>query len=217
MSNNGFLKLNRCELVLEMLHNRPTAYNLLTLIAWRARRKSDRHLDELKLNQAYIGDYESYGVTERIYRTDKLFLEKYGFATFKGSNKGTVATLCDNSIFDINVDGIKTTQRTDERRASDEQATTNKNERMKEIKNMYICEEELLEIANKFSISLKDTKSTYENMLDWLKSKGRTYNDHKAGLRNWVRKSITEGTIKVIQPEAELDPLVAASMKWRKG
>jgi hypothetical protein len=83
-------------------------------------------------------------MTERTYRTSKEQLAKWNLATFKATNKGTIARLLDSSIYDINIDvGDEQSDRqaTGKRRTADEQsdrqATTNeegKKERRKEGK-----------------------------------------------------------------------------------
>jgi len=111
----------------DLIKNRPTAFTLLSLIALRAKR-SNEEISELKIGQAYVGDYKSYGVTEQIYRTDKAMLESCKLATFKGTKKGTIATLLDKRLFDTN-ENIN--QRTD-KRDTNEIATTNKKTRIQE-------------------------------------------------------------------------------------
>jgi hypothetical protein len=103
---------------------------LLMFIAKRARRTPCR-ITGLDIGEAMIGDFKNYGMTERKYRTAKNNLEKWGFSTFKTTNKGTVAKLIDSTVYDINAeesDGQIDEQPTDNRRATDEQATSNKND-----------------------------------------------------------------------------------------
>lgn len=137
--NNGFIKLNRSKevehLIEEFYSKRPTAYVLLTIIALRARRSGEKHLDDLQIGEAYIGvgDYLKMGLTEQIYRTDKKYLEKYGFSTFKSTSKGTIALLCNDLIFDINPSSKLTNKLTVSQRTANGQLTTNKND--KNVKN----------------------------------------------------------------------------------
>jgi hypothetical protein len=124
MNGNGFIKFNRDnnDNFLDMLLERHTAFCLLTLVAYRAKRTNRHKIKTLKMNQCYIGDYESYGVTRQIYRTDKEFLEKWGFITTETTNKGTVATLVDTTIFDVNAEG---THQLANQRLTNQQPTTN--------------------------------------------------------------------------------------------
>jgi hypothetical protein len=114
----------------QMLLKRPTAFLLLYIIANRARRTNDSKFDDLKVGEALIGDYLSYGATEQIYRSDKDFLERYKFATFRATSKGTIAKLIDTSIFNINPEPANdqpNEQLTNNQRTTNEQLTTNNN------------------------------------------------------------------------------------------
>lgn len=143
ISNNifhGFIQLKRTSKLLNLIKKRPSAFVLLTLIALRARRtNSDEYLDNLKVGEALIGDYEKYGATEMIYRTDKKFLKKYKFATFTPTTEGTIAQLFDTSIFDVNEDN-STDKITNKQQSINGQETTNNNGNKdnNEKKNIYV-------------------------------------------------------------------------------
>jgi hypothetical protein len=129
--SDGFVKLRRGEATWELLEDR-NAFVLLTVIALRARRADGFNRHSLHAGQALIGDYKAYGLSEREYRSAKDRLERYGLARFKPTNRGTIATLSDRKIYDINETRARQTDddlATDKRRADDEQATTNKNEK----------------------------------------------------------------------------------------
>jgi hypothetical protein len=118
MNNNGFIKLNRSQDSLELVkdHN---AFILLSVIALRARRKDTFNLDNLEPGEALLGDFRKYGLTEQKYRTAKMKLEKWNFATFRATNRGTIAKLLDSSVYDINVgtnNGQNNVQATDKQR-----------------------------------------------------------------------------------------------------
>ena len=81
----------------------PPAYLLLSQIAYRARWTDEYNKDDLSIGQALIGDYKNIGLTEKQYRNAKKRLERGGFATFKRAFNGTVATLTNTDIFDINI------------------------------------------------------------------------------------------------------------------
>jgi len=108
----------------------PEAFVLLALVARRARRGwSERRLesDGLQAGQALIGDYATSGLTARKYRTAKKRLAKMGLATFKPTNKGTVATLMDSRVFSLAAaasDKQSDRQDAEKRQASDKQATS---------------------------------------------------------------------------------------------
>lgn len=112
----------------ELIRLNPNAYMLARFIAARARYQDGFNADGLALGEAMLGDYRSYGMSEREYRTAKSQLEQYGFATFRTTNRGTIGKLKDTRLFDplnISNDGQNDGQPTDKRRTSDGQATTN--------------------------------------------------------------------------------------------
>lgn len=104
--SNGFIKLIPSEETRE-LQKSPKAFTLLSVIACRARRSDMFNVHNLRAGEALIGDFKNYGMTEQEYRTGKKQLKKWGFATFEATRKGTIARLCNNSVFDINIDEDK--------------------------------------------------------------------------------------------------------------
>ena len=119
--SGGFIMLRRGPETLELMQD-ADAFVLLTHIAYRARRTNGLNRHDLALGEALLGDYRAYGITERRYRTAKTKLAKWGLATFRATNKGTIAILCGTSIYDPNVevsDGQTDSQTTDKRRTDD--------------------------------------------------------------------------------------------------
>lgn len=136
--NKGFIQFNRgADEFWELIRRRPSAFVLLAVIAQRARRSDKSSFNDLEIGEALIGDYETYGVTEKIYRNDKNLLEKHKFAAFRGASKGTTAKLLDTSIFDINTfdraDGRANKGRTRGGRG----ATNNNGKNEKNVKEIY--------------------------------------------------------------------------------
>lgn len=137
--------LQRSKITEELLQ-KPDCFALLTQIALRARRSDDFNLHNLQIGESFIGDYKRAGLTEQRYRTAKNNLAKWRFATFKATNRGTIAKLTDSRVYDINEDesngqdnGQTNTQATDKQRTINEQPTTKKNynnEIIKEDKNI---------------------------------------------------------------------------------
>jgi hypothetical protein len=85
----------------------PIAFTLLTQVARRALRTGQQfNPHNLKVGQALLGDHQSIGATQQEYRTAKSQLESWGFATFEGTNRGTIATLTDTKVYDINIEEI---------------------------------------------------------------------------------------------------------------
>jgi hypothetical protein len=111
-----FLKLMKNKETMELLTNAPNAFTLLYQIAIRAKRTTGLSVNGLAIGQAVIGDYKTINLTEQKYRTAKSQLEKWGFATFEATNKGTVANLINSRVFDINEE--------DRQRPSNGQTTT---------------------------------------------------------------------------------------------
>jgi hypothetical protein len=99
----GWIKQSRNPDVDELMRF-PFAFLLLTVIARRARRDNSQfNPHKLQLGEALLGDHESIGASEQNYRTAKDQLEEWGFATFRATNKGTIATLTDTRVYDINI------------------------------------------------------------------------------------------------------------------
>lgn len=189
-----------------MLRRRPTAFLLLFLIAQRARRTIDSNFDNLQIGEAKIGDYESYGATEQIYRSDKIFLEKFNFATFRGTDKGTIAKLIDTSIFDINVDqpnDLINEQLTDSQRATNEQLTTNKNIKKKKKINKFIKPilKEVEDYCNERKNNINpETFYNYYESTGWMRGK-TPMKDWKATIRTWESNNSDKNKGLSVKPE----------------
>ena len=128
MSNGGFIKFMRSDNARELL-KRPKAFCLLALIAQRAKRSDDLSIHGLGTGEALIGDRGAVGLSPQEYRTAKAFLQKLGLATFRSTNRGTVARLTDDTIFDINLSPHNKQvnhQATTGEQAKHKQQTTNK-------------------------------------------------------------------------------------------
>ena len=129
LQRDSFVQLSRSEVTNELMKH-PPAFMLLTLIALRARRTDRFNIDNLKQGEAMIGDYSSIGLTEQQYRTAKKKLEKWGFATFQSTSKGTIARLPNTDIYNINIHGAneKTNrQATNTKQPDNVHVTTNNN------------------------------------------------------------------------------------------
>jgi hypothetical protein len=128
----NWFKTFRSPDALELLEYSQNAFLLLYLIAYRARWRDGISVDGLSQGEALLGDYENIGLTEQMYRTAKLVLEKCGFATFRTTNKGTIARLINTRVFSISNDspnGQNNGQPTDKQRTSNGQTTTNKTDK----------------------------------------------------------------------------------------
>jgi hypothetical protein len=164
---SGFIKLRRSENSRELL-KRPKSFALLALIALRARRSDELNIHGLGIGEALLGDREAVGLTQQEYRSAKNLLEKLGLATFRGTNRGTIAKLMDCTIFDINLTDDNEQvhkQATNRQPPPNERATTNKNDKnLKNIKN----EKKYKEYENfkkKFIQNATMPSPTYEDLV----------------------------------------------------
>jgi hypothetical protein len=135
MSCTGFVKLMRTQDVSELL-GYPHCFVLLTVIALRARRTESCGIDGLQPGEALLGDHDNYGMSRQQYRTALSQLARAGFITIKATNKGTIATLVDTRVYDINVETGQPAgqpsshhQGTTKPPSRNHQTTTNKNEK----------------------------------------------------------------------------------------
>lgn len=131
----GFIKLNR-EKGIELLEEDPQAFLLLTQIAMRARRKDGEYSRiYLKTNQALVGDYKKIGLSRQQYRNTQKRLTQYGLATFEPTNKGTIATLTNTAVYDINAGDTFPKPPNPSMKIRDDQPTENRSETMKKPTN----------------------------------------------------------------------------------
>jgi hypothetical protein len=199
----GWFKAMRSDDALELLRANPLALALAYVIATRAKWRVGFSQHNLKFGEAFIGDYENYGMSERSYRTAKLHLAKWRFATFKATNKGTVAKLMDTRLFEV-MTTIGDGQNADSRRAGDEQddrqATTNLYLKSKERKN----DKAYSTKASKLSIPQREIASRIETALgdEWVNDAGKWINRIKSKLGKCerviaeVESAAREGRIK---------------------
>lgn len=89
----------RSDEVMELILASRNAFILAYIIAYRARWKDGFNRHGLDQGEAMLGDFQAYGLTRQQYRTGKEQLAKWGFATFRTTNKGTVGKLMDTRLF----------------------------------------------------------------------------------------------------------------------
>ena len=145
---DGFVKFHRSADTLELI-KKPKAFALLALIALRAKRTNCLSIHSLEPGEALIGDHKECGLTQREYRTAKSWLKTCQFATFKATNKGTIAKLTGTSVFDINIEqpDKQTDKLCDKQATSKRQLTRSK--RKKEEK--HTAEKDFFSFLNKYS------------------------------------------------------------------
>jgi hypothetical protein len=125
--SKGWFRAMRTQEVTELLAASPDAFLLAFVIAFRAQWSTRFNRHGCAPGEAFLGDFQSYGMTERRYRTAKAHLEKWGFATFRATNKGTVARLTDTRLFEVLLvtgDEQNDRQETNSRRTTRGRATT---------------------------------------------------------------------------------------------
>ncbi|MGJ8642183.1 MAG: hypothetical protein ACSHX9_02145 [Luteolibacter sp.] len=93
--------MHRSEDADKLQADHPNAFLLLCQIARRARWEPCP-IHSLTKGQAFIGDYKKAGIPSmKAYRNAKNTLFRAGIAAFRGTSRGTVATLLPNSIFSL--------------------------------------------------------------------------------------------------------------------
>ncbi|MBS3904067.1 MAG: hypothetical protein KGZ39_01925 [Simkania sp.] len=102
-TSEGFVKLYRE--AFDLLKDSRPAFLLLLLIGFRAKRIDPTYsVHKLKVNEAFLGDYGIIGLTRSEYRTAIEKLEKDGLVKFQATPKGTIATLINTALLDINAE-----------------------------------------------------------------------------------------------------------------
>lgn len=100
LNSFGWFKACRTNEAIELIKFNPNAFILAYIIAWRARYTDGFNADGLTRGEAMLGDIGSYRMSAREYRTAKQQLEKWGFATFRKTNRGTIGKLLGTRLFD---------------------------------------------------------------------------------------------------------------------
>lgn len=170
----AFIKLNRTKELEELLKH-PNEWVLLTLIAYRAARTENRY-EKLSPGQAKIGDYKNYGMSLQNYRTAKRNLEEWRLVTFKPTNKGTIATLLDSSIYDINPQTAQQTSEHSTNKQPTNKVTTNKNDKKEKNKkkpSLSLKERELQFYNELIPYATKYTKEMVRDFYDYWREPNR--------------------------------------------
>jgi len=193
----AFIQLLKCEETERLLKDHTNEFLLLTLIAYRARRTAIPSPGGLQIGQALIGDYKSCGLTNQKYRTALKNLEKWQFLTIKPTNKGTVVTLLDSNVFNINKQSANeqnNNQPTNNQRTTNKQLTTNnkiiRQEDKKESKKkcadfVEMTEKEHGALVERFGESV--AADWIESLNLWKGSKGKKTKSDYLTILNWDR------------------------------
>jgi hypothetical protein len=103
VNTHGWFKAIRSKEAMELIRANPNAFILAFVIAHRGRYSDSEafNADNLAVGEALLGDYPNYSMTHKQYRTAVNQLEKWRFAAFRRTNKGTIGKLLDTRLFSI--------------------------------------------------------------------------------------------------------------------
>lgn len=203
----SYIQLNRESKKLEwLMRKRPSALMLLILIAKRAKRSVDHPDINLDMGEAEVGDFETYGVTRQIYRTDLDYLIFNQLVTTKTTNRGTIAKLVDTDIFNINEEQL-TTSSSQIQPTTNQQLTTNKNDNndnkekevlVNQLKPM--DEDELHRFGIKHKIWVDEVRAMQETVLlkiesGWKNRQGEKIKNLKLTVLQWLKNNISRGEL----------------------
>ena len=76
------------------------AFLMLLKICYNTKRDDSFHIPDLEIGSAFI-NAEMFDMSIQTYRTTKKKLEKWGFAEFKSTTKGTIARITTDKFFKI--------------------------------------------------------------------------------------------------------------------
>ena len=96
----GWFKVHRSNEFRYLMKHQTNAYLLLCLIASRARYHDKEGDDSLQINEAYIGDHDSCGLTRGEYRTAINVLKKREHITTRKHGRDSIAKLVSNDVFE---------------------------------------------------------------------------------------------------------------------
>lgn len=200
-SSNGFIKVMRE--AQELLVKDERAFKLVVFIALEAVRKKSKFSDgKLEIGQAFISGCSDLGWSDQVYRDVKHRVEfKYKLATFKGTSKGTIATLITSDVCDIN---IQHEERSKER-AENEQGTSTTllqeeyKKKRKRVNSLERAQDSSsygkfvrLQASEYESLSATHGKAQLDEMIarinDHCESTGKKYVGFAATIRNWFRR-----------------------------
>lgn len=203
---DGWIKLHRKFVNWEWIDDTKTLWVFIKCLMLANFEDKKWHGIELKRG-SFVTSYENLsskkaGVSVRGVRTALNHLKTTGELTIKTTNKYTVISI---NNYDLYQSDDKQTALN--RQATDRQPTTTKE--YKNIRNKEIYTPPtpskgsvvVSSIAKEMRVSEYDVEQTLAQMEDWLRSKGKTYKDKSAALRNWLRKRINSKEIKQYQDQ----------------
>jgi hypothetical protein len=104
IGDEGWVRMNRSALLLEVMAKNQSAFCLLALMAFRTWRgpSIDRH--GCQVGEAFIGNYAELGLTQQKYRVAKKHLEDFGLCTFRGTSRATIGRIVTKDVFDLGIE-----------------------------------------------------------------------------------------------------------------
>jgi len=201
---NGFIKLQRTDTTIELMRH-PNEFILLSMIAVRVKRTNAFSAHGLKPGEAVIGADDcrnATNLTRQKYRTALKNLEKWQFLTVNSTKRGTIVKLVNSDVYDVNIEDPNQQanhQLTNSQPCPNHQLTTNKNERMKKLKNE---REQATPAPENFSISdamkqyaadrgfTGDIERMTEKFILNHQSKGSRFVDWGSQWKIWVLREI---------------------------
>ena len=96
----GWLKMHRSAEWRFLIKHKPNAFLLFSLIAGRAKYHDENGDDSLAINEAYIGDFKSCGLTRNEYRTAIKDLKERNHIITRRVRRGSVAMIVSDDVFE---------------------------------------------------------------------------------------------------------------------
>ncbi len=139
------------------------------------------------------------GISPQNVRTSLGKLKSTSNLTIKTTNKYTVISV-------NNWDSYQDTNKQTNKQSTNNQQTTNnsiRNKERKEIKNKYntldlITTEVIGDIAKQYQVSFGSVAKELDSMKLYCQSNGKSYQDYRAALQNWVRRKVDEKKIPTV-------------------
>jgi len=168
-----FIALHCTDETSVLIVRHPSAFLLLTQIAMRAKWK-DCGISGMKAGEAFIGDWQEAGLHSRqAYRHAKEVLERNHLATFRGTNKGTIATLSSSTIYSISTPAEEPSSNQQGNQPTTTNHTDTQNTQRKK-KEKAELPPECYRFADWFESLLEDDKKPDGN---WRESFAKTYDE----------------------------------------
>lgn len=198
----GWIKLHRSLLDWQWASD-PNVFLVFTRLLLKANHKDNVWKGiKIKRGQVLTGRHElakEIGISERNIRTALTKLKSTSELTIKPTNKYSV----------ISINNYDHYQQSDQpeandRPASDQQVTTNKNDKNEIMKrNIYtsldsLTENEFETIAKDYQVPVALVRSSYDDLRNYCTSKNRRYSNYFSALRNFTKSNAMK-TIKEAQ------------------